>query len=349
MEKQRKLENILEELHQLCDGKKNVPSKLRRELEHYCRKRYLFDIIHLFLSKNFHSSAIEVVSESFLNGDKELGILFLFAFLHQDDPEELIFGDSEFFGLELDNFDAHLYVIIAKYIMKLDLPSNEFKTVCEYFLRRTVANLFISDVWYGTGDIRDEWNTDHFYKRLLVNKLDFEKDKIQFTLDSVKRVTSLIAQKFHEHNLKELELTYDDSYLSIENEFSRSFHKTETYYGSKNKFITWQKSQKILPECYWLIRYGLIIPEEGLLIPNYENLFLAHNEAEVIIRTNYGFLDLTQAVHALKSILVENHLEHANDYIDYKSFNKFKKAYWAWHEELGLLNDLKERVASLVS
>ncbi len=340
----RKLNDILEEINRLSNHQKEISSELREELDQFCKKRYLFDIILYFFGKSHHSRMVEVISESFLQIDKKSGILFLFALLH---PGEEIFDEYEFYGLAFDDYNFHFYIIIAKYVMNLNLSSNDFKSVCEYFLRRVVANLLISDVRSGTGFTTEKWKTDRFYETLLTKKPVFEMDKSFHPLDLAEKIISVIAQEFQKHNLKKLILTYEYSYSVMEKEFLRAFDAPQGYHNSKKNFISWQRSQNILPEFFELMKLQLLIPNEGLLLPNKKLLFSEEFEKDLIIRSNFGIFDLTAPIHALKSLLAEDYLSEVEDYLNRRLVNKFYKAYMAWHEELGVTEDLNSALKNM--
>ena len=287
---------------------------------------------------------VEVISESFLRIDNKSGILFLFALLH---PGELIFDEYEFYGLDLDDYDFHFYTIIIKYVMRLELPSKDFKAVCEYFLRRVVANLLISDVRLGTGDITENWKAEHFYETLLTKKPVFVMDQPFHPLDLAENIISVIAQKFKNHRLKKIIPTYDYSYSVMAKEFSRAFDAPQGYHNSKKTFISWQRSQKILPEFFELVKLQLLIPNEGLLLPNKDFLFAEEFEKNLIIRTNFGIFNLTAPIYALKSLLMKDYLSKAENYVNRRLVNEFYKAYMAWHEELGITEDLNSALKNI--
>jgi hypothetical protein len=249
-----KLRNSIKKLNQDFLENKKPADLLKKEVVQFCQKIYIFDMIAALPSlKELSIYTIEVIIASYLRTREKLGWLLLCAQLPPyEDP----------INWEPDSYDFQYFQIMLEFLKKSDLSSDEFQELAEYHLRILVDNLLMSGAFWGCGGENiKKWSTQEFYNKLLSQKKKFDLEAEHTSIEFTENIITSVAQLFEKHRLERLKL-----YIS----------SAESYYGlsdrikkTKVNFINWLFSQELTPFLVDLVINNFLVPENGLLIPNW--------------------------------------------------------------------------------
>lgn len=305
--------------------KKRTPSdSLKRPLSGYCKKQYLFDLIHAihYLGRPISSYTVEIILKKFLSKNDTFGWLFLFSIIPPD-------GDP--MNWEIDDYDEHLYLMMVDFLESLNLKPRVFKHLAEYQLRRAVDNLLMSRAFGGCGSkMILEWHKDKFYESLLSKEYHFDLEKDHTLIDFAEYFISRVAKLLKKYKLPKLMLGISAamSYYAPDNEYTAK---------PRENFFSYLLSIDIHPLLFDLVINNFLVPENGLLLPDYKKIVKASKEEDALYRSIFGLVNLKTSLSVFKNIIEED-----NSAIP-KEYDHLVAGYIEWHHSFELQEELVKK------